>query len=169
MKSQKVSSENWNDFVSLRSTEKKVRGLLVYQVQTCIGWIAIDPMIGLVGHDCQTSGNTNEWSIHCLFLKEVFRGKGISTRRHVNEAEFSGRRSTYSKFGFRPAGKTSDFYQRMELVERPLFVESIGLEMDSSMAGLLSFIGLNSIVTPKTTPTEFVLSGRNIRMADLCR
>ena len=59
--------------------------------------------------------------------------------------------------------------ERKELVERPLFVESIGLEMDSSMAGLLSFIGFNSIVTPKTTPTEFVLSGRNIKMADLCR
>lgn len=58
--------------------------------------------------------------------------------------------------------------ERKELVARPLFVESIGLEMDSSMAGLLSFIGLDLIVTPKSAPTEFVLSGRNIKLVDLC-
>jgi hypothetical protein len=33
------------------TTEKKVGGLLVYRDQECIGWIAIDPMADLVGHD----------------------------------------------------------------------------------------------------------------------
>lgn len=32
-----------------------------------------------------------------------------------NKAEFSGRFSTYSKFGFKSAGEASEFYQRMEL------------------------------------------------------
>lgn len=126
------------------TTEDKVGGMLAYHDQECIGWIAIDPMTELVGHDCQPSGKPNEWSIHCLFIKDGFRGQGISrqlisaaiefaksngaklisafpipeenrSRFPVNEAEFSGRLSTYSKFGFRPAGEASEFYQRMEL------------------------------------------------------
>lgn len=178
MKIQELSSDTWNDFVSLMSADsqctecwclnhrepagcptgsaakermqeltdkKKVGGLLAYHDQTCVGWIAIDPISELVGHDCHPSGKPNEWSIHCLFIKEGFRGKGISkqlinaaiefaksnganlisafpipeenrNRFPVNEAEFSGRLSTYSKFGFKPSGEASDFYQRMELV-----------------------------------------------------
>lgn len=126
------------------TTENKVGGLLAYQDQKCVGWIAIDPMSELVGHDCQPSGKPNEWSIHCIFVRDGFRGQGISTaliraaidfaksngaslisafpipsenrkRFPVNEAEFSGRFSTYSKMGFKPVGESSDFYQRMEL------------------------------------------------------
>jgi GNAT superfamily N-acetyltransferase len=126
------------------TAENKVGGLLAYQDQECVGWIAIDPMSELVGHDCQPAGKPNEWSIHCLFIKDGFRGQGISrqlitaaiefaksngaklisafpipeenrSRFPVNEAEFSGRLSTYSKFGFKPAGESSEFYQRMEL------------------------------------------------------
>jgi len=172
-----LSSDTWNDFVSLMmtdaqcaecwclnhresagcptgaaaqakmlqlTTENKVGGLLAYQDQNCVGWIAIDPMSELVGHDCQSSAKPNEWSIHCIFVKDGFRGLGISSvliraaiefakskgamlisafpipsenrsRFPVNEAEFSGRFSTYSKMGFKPSGESSDFYQRMEL------------------------------------------------------
>ncbi|MBK7960651.1 MAG: GNAT family N-acetyltransferase [Bdellovibrionales bacterium] len=96
------------------------------------------------GIGCQPSGKPNEWSIHCIFVRDGFRGQGVSTdliraaidcakangaslisafpipsenrkRFPVNEAEFSGRFSTYSKMGFRPVGESSDFYQRMEL------------------------------------------------------
>ena len=45
------------------TTEKKVGGLLAYQDQKCVGWVAIDPMTELVGHDCQPSGKPNEWVI----------------------------------------------------------------------------------------------------------
>lgn len=38
------------------TAENKVGGLLAYQDQECIGWIAIDPMAELIGHDCQPSG-----------------------------------------------------------------------------------------------------------------
>lgn len=122
----------------------KVGGLLAYQDQKCVGWIAIDPMSDLVGHDCQPSGKPNEWSIHCIFIKDGHRGQGISSqlikaaieyarvnganlvsafpipnenrnRFPVNEAEFSGRFSTYSKLNFKPVGEGSEFYQRMEL------------------------------------------------------
>lgn len=173
----RLTSDNWNDFVSLMqtdaqcsecwclnhrepagcptgtaaqvkmqqlTTEKKVSGLLAYQDQKCVGWIAIDPMSELVGHDCQPTGQPDEWSIHCIFVRDGYRGQGISTeligaaiafaksngaslisafpipsenrnRFPVNEAEFSGRQSTYSKIGFTPVGVSSDFFQRMEL------------------------------------------------------
>lgn len=126
------------------TAENKVGGLLAYQDQKCVGWIAIDPMSELVGHDCQKSAKPEEWSIHCMFVKDGSRGKGVSTELIIaaiefarskgakiisafpipqenrnrfpqNEAEFSGRFSTYSKLGFKPVGKDSDFYQRVEL------------------------------------------------------
>lgn len=176
-KIQQLSSDNWNDFVSLMqtdkqcsecwclnhrepsecptgtaaqekmqklTTEKRVGGLLAYKDQACVGWIAIDPMSDLVGHDCQSTGKDREWSIHCLFVKDGFRGQGISnlliqeaikyaksngaklisafpipeanrSRFPVNEAEFSGRFSTFKKLGFVSDGDSSEFYQRMEL------------------------------------------------------
>lgn len=124
--------------------QKKVGGLLAYNGAECVGWISIDPMTAMVGHDCQSSAKPDEWAIHCIFVKDGFRGQGISTKliqasvgfakengaRLVsafpipeqnrskfppNEAEFSGRYSTYSKLGFKPAGEESEFYQRMEL------------------------------------------------------
>lgn len=122
----------------------RVHGLLAYQNEECIGWIAIDPMSELRGHDCQASGKVDEWSIHGLFVKEGFRGRGISTglinaaidyakakgakiisafpiplenrdKFPPNEAEFSGRISSYIKAGFKPVSKSSEFYQRVEL------------------------------------------------------
>jgi GNAT superfamily N-acetyltransferase len=122
----------------------KVHGLLAYSNGKSIGWLAIDPMSEMVGHDCQSSGKENEWSIHCLFVKDGFRGKGASVQLikaaldyakenkakivsafpiptenrekfPPNEAEFSGRLTTYSKLGFQIDGEASDFYQRVEL------------------------------------------------------
>lgn len=119
-------------------------GLLAFKNNECIGWVSVDPMASLVGHDCQPSGKQDEWSIHCLFVKDGFRGSGLSSEmikaaieyaknknakiisafpipelnRHkfpVNEAEFSGRQSTFKKLGFTLEGQPSDFYQRMEL------------------------------------------------------
>jgi GNAT superfamily N-acetyltransferase len=101
-------------------------------------------MSEMVGHDCQSSGKENEWSIHCLFVREGFRGRGVSSglikaaidfaklngavlisafpipsenrkKFPPDEAEFSGRYSSYSKLGFVSVGDASDFYQRMEL------------------------------------------------------
>lgn len=124
--------------------QKSVHGLLAYEENNSVGWIAIDPIVSLVGHDCQSTGKADEWAIHCLYVKDGFRGKGISVQLinaavdyakangaklisafpiphenknkfPVNEAEFSGRFSTYSKLGFKPDGKLSEFYQRVEL------------------------------------------------------
>jgi GNAT superfamily N-acetyltransferase len=101
-------------------------------------------MSELAGHDCKPSALPKEWSIHCIFIKEGFRGQGISqqliesaivfarsngaslisafpipennrSRFPVNQAEFSGRQTTYKKLGFKPSGQATDFYQRMEL------------------------------------------------------
>ena len=124
---------------------QSVHGLLAFEENNPIGWIAVDPMAWLVGHDCQSTGKKDEWSIHCLYVKDGFRGKGISiqlitaaidyAKSHgaklisafpiphenrnkfpPNEAEFSGRFSTYSKMGFKAVAETSEFYQRVELV-----------------------------------------------------
>jgi GNAT superfamily N-acetyltransferase len=124
--------------------QEKVGGLLAYKDEECVGWIAIDPMSELIGHDCRASGKADEWSIHCIFINDGFRGQGLSTelvraaisfaksngakiisafpipsehrnRFPANEAEFSGRFSTYSKLGFKPVGTASQFYQRVEL------------------------------------------------------
>lgn len=123
--------------------EGNVKGLLIYQNNECVGWIAIDPISDLVGHDMQSTGKSKEWAIHCMFVRDGYRGKGISTEliqaaiqyakskgaelisafpipeenRHrfpVNEAEFSGRSSTYQKLGFKSVETTTEFYQRME-------------------------------------------------------
>lgn len=124
--------------------QNKVGGLLAYSGTECVGWLSVDPMTAMVGHDCQSSAKPDEWSIHCIFVKDEFRGQGISTKliqaavRFAKEngakivsafpipdqnrakfppyeAEFSGRYSTYAKMGFKSAGEPSDFYQRMEL------------------------------------------------------
>lgn len=124
--------------------DREAHGLLAYEGSTCVGWLAIDSMATLKGHDCQATGKDGEWSIHCLFVKAGFRGKGISTamihaaikyayeqgakiisafpipeinrlRFPEHEAEFSGRFSTFSKSGFRVHGEPGEFYQRMEL------------------------------------------------------
>jgi GNAT superfamily N-acetyltransferase len=122
---------------------RRADGLLAYEGSACIGWIAIDPMTALAGHDCRTTGKDGEWSIHCLFIKDVHRGKGLSmqliqaaieyaksknaklisafpipnenrSRFPPNEAEFSGRFSSYQKLGFQPVGQAEEFYKRME-------------------------------------------------------
>ncbi len=125
------------------TTQHAAHGLLAYLGDVCIGWIAVDPIPELVGHDMRSTGKTGEWSIHCMFIRDRFRGKGISSqliqaavayaksngaslisafpiphsnreRFPVGEAEFSGRFSTFQKLGFEPDGPSSDFYQRME-------------------------------------------------------
>lgn len=124
--------------------EQKVCSLVGYANSECVGWISIDPMSSLVGHDLQATGKDHEWSIHYIFIKEGFRGQGLSTRLiqsaieyaksngvkvisafpippenqsrfPKDEAEFSGRFSTYKKIGFTPVGQASELYQRMEL------------------------------------------------------
>jgi GNAT superfamily N-acetyltransferase len=123
---------------------KEVEGLLAYSDGECIGWLSIDPISKLVGHDCLSTGKVGELAIHCIFVKENYRGKGISKhlienaiqyahengaklisafpipeenrgKFPVNEAEFSGRFSTFQKLGFKQVENFSEFYQRVEL------------------------------------------------------
>lgn len=54
----------------------EVHGLLAYLGHKPVGWIAIDPLQRLVGHDCHR--DTPEWSIHCLFVRDGSRGQGLS-------------------------------------------------------------------------------------------
>lgn len=132
------------DKMKLLVKQTKVGGLLAYNNKECVGWVSVDPMSDLVGHDCQVSAKSDEWAIHCLFVKDGFRGQGLSSeliqsaikfaksngaklisafpiptemrsRYPVGEAEFSGRLTTYLKFGFKVVGLPSEFYQRVEL------------------------------------------------------
>jgi GNAT superfamily N-acetyltransferase len=124
--------------------QDKVGGLLAYDGNECVGWIGIDPLAELIGHECQPSATVNDWAIHCLFIRETHRGLGLSgrliceaidyaksrgalivsafpipsnnrSRFPPHEAEFSGRFATYARLGFVPVGAPSDFYQRMEV------------------------------------------------------
>jgi GNAT superfamily N-acetyltransferase len=133
-----------HDRMKALTGQDKVGGLLAYDGNECVGWISIDPLAELIGHDCQSSAKASDWAIHCLFIRETHRGRGLSGqlisaaidyaksrgakicsafpipeinqhRFPPNEAEFSGRFATYSRLGFVPVGEPSDFYQRMEL------------------------------------------------------
>lgn len=136
----------------LKAKEKKfelvvqssAQGLLAYEKNQCIGWIAVDPLKELAGHDCSADASSGEWAIHCIFIKSGFRGVGISKRLiqaamdfakrqgaetliafpipqqsrgkyPAHEAEFSGRLSTFKKLGFIEGKIISPFYQRVEL------------------------------------------------------
>ena len=57
--------------------------------------------------------------------------------------------------------------EREELTERLLFVEAISLKMDSSMAGLLKFVGMASIVKTSTEATTLLLAGRGVLVREL--
>lgn len=134
------------DRMKILTEANRVGGLLAYFGGQCCGWVAIDPMTVLVGHDCQPTAVPGEWSIHCLFVKEAFRGQGVSSQlilaaidfgrsqgavvisafpipkenRHrfpKHEAEFSGRMSSFVKLGFKAVGQPTDFYQRVELTQ----------------------------------------------------
>lgn len=123
----------------------KVFGFLACRGEECVGWVAIDPVTELAGHDCLSAPQKGEWSIHCVFVKEGHRGCGLSSeliRAAIafgrskgatlisafpiptenrsqfpeHKAEFSGRLSTYLKLGFKPCGAPSSFYQRVELI-----------------------------------------------------
>ena len=85
------------------------------------------------------------WAIHCMYISPEFRGKGISKeiiakaidhallnnatsvlafpipaksrdQFPIDEAEFSGRYSTYKKLGFKDKKELNSFYQVMELI-----------------------------------------------------
>jgi GNAT superfamily N-acetyltransferase len=119
-------------------------GLLAYSENRCVGWIAIDPLAELTGHDCSAEAEQGQWTIHCIFVKDGFRGLGVSraliqaaihfAKQHgaeiltafpipqesigkypAHEAEFSGRLSTYTKLGFEEGKVLSPFYQRVKL------------------------------------------------------
>lgn len=58
--------------------------------------------------------------------------------------------------------------ERHELKEQPLFVDRISLTFDSSLQGMLKYIGLDSIVTSSSSQDLF-LGGHVMQMKDLFR
>lgn len=56
--------------------------------------------------------------------------------------------------------------ERKELNDRPLFVDSVSLKLDSSLSGLLKHIGLDSIVKASSSE-ELSLAGRIVPIKDL--
>ena len=55
---------------------------------------------------------------------------------------------------------------RKELNDRPLFVDSVSVKLDSSLSGLLTHIGLDSIVKASSSE-ELSLAGRIVPIKDL--
>jgi [ribosomal protein S5]-alanine N-acetyltransferase len=125
-------------------SEGKVSGLVAYAGTECVGWLSVDPIEVLVGHDRFDANRPDEWSIHCVFLKDGHRGHGYSeqmikaaiglarsqgakkisafpipsdnrSKFPADSAEFSGRYSTFLKLGFVPGKYNDEFYQRVEL------------------------------------------------------
>jgi len=120
-------------------------GLLAFDGERAVGWCAVDPVATQVGHDyfLHTPGGS-DWMIHCLYVEESARGKGVSgalveaaaalAKENMAErilgfpipegsagkfpkdlAEFSGRLSTFRKLGFEPRERLDDFYQVVAL------------------------------------------------------
>lgn len=56
--------------------------------------------------------------------------------------------------------------ERKDLKDQPLFVDSVSLNLDSSLSGLLKHIGLDSIVKLSSS-IELSLGGRVVQMKDL--
>lgn len=92
-----------------RTHEDRVGGLLAYHDQECVGWVAIDPMSELTGHDCQPSAKAGEWSIHCLFVKDGFRGRGVATVFPRMRRNFRGDSRLISNWVFALRGRLRIF------------------------------------------------------------
>jgi GNAT superfamily N-acetyltransferase len=120
----------------------KVHGLLLYDLATPVGWISIDPLSALPGHDAHVDARPNEWSIHCVFLLPAYRKKALSQTLIRGALElakskgaeivtafpcpagaeagrpeslfFGGRMNTFLELGFTPNEKLSDLYHRVE-------------------------------------------------------
>ncbi len=125
-------------------TAGRAYGLLAKVEGIPAGWCAVDPVATQVGHDFCIEGKVKSdearWMIHCLYVDEKFRGKGVSKSliSAANDlarangatemlafpipedsagkfpkdlAEFSGRLSTYYKHGFVSQERLNDFYQ----------------------------------------------------------
>lgn len=123
---------------------KSAYGLLAFFNGEPVGWCAFDPVETQIGHDYCLQNKIfhqpNAWMIHCLFIDQKYRSKGISRelisaavieskKNMASEvvsfpipaesegkfpkevAEFSGRLSTFLKLGFTVRGKIDDFYQ----------------------------------------------------------
>lgn len=116
-------------------------GLLAFDGEQAVGWCAVDPVATQVGHDYfPFSKGEGDWMVHCLYVEESARGKGVSgalveaaaalAKENKAEkilgfpipegssgkfpkdlAEFSGRLSTYRRLGFSERERLDDFYQ----------------------------------------------------------
>lgn len=124
-----------------------VHGLLLYEKsdesEDVIGWVGVEPLSSLIGHDCSQDAQESEWSIHCVYLLKNFRSKGLTGQlikaaidlardngaklisafpcpRDQEEGmpesmRFGGRIDAYLAAGFQIKNTLSDLYQRLEL------------------------------------------------------
>lgn len=123
------------------------QGLLLYEVdesgaQHAIGWLGLEPLASLVGHDCAQDAQEGEWSIHCIYLLKEQRGQGFSQKLISSAIDmaksngarlisafpcpreqeagmpesmrFAGRIDSFLAAGFQLKNTISDLYQRVE-------------------------------------------------------
>lgn len=127
--------------------EPTVHGILLYEkrddIEEVIGWVGVEPLKDLPGHDCSQDAADGEWAIHCVYLLKDFRKQGLSEkliRAAVQLAQdqgarmisafpcpreqestmpdsmrFAGRIDSYLAVGFQIKNSLSDLYQRLEL------------------------------------------------------
>lgn len=57
---------------------KRVHGLILYDNENPVGWVSVDPLHMLPGHDGHIEARENEWTIHCVFLLPAYRKKALS-------------------------------------------------------------------------------------------
>lgn len=119
-----------------------VHGLLLYDDREPVGWISVDPLVMLPGHDAYKEARPGEWTIHCIFLlpkyrrkalsqslirgaMELARGKGASMvtafpcpmEAEAGQPEsllFGGRMKTFLELGFAPGRRLSNLYHCVE-------------------------------------------------------
>ena len=124
----------------------EISAMIAFVAGKPVGWCAIDEKEKLLGHDCLRAGSTEPltWAIHCVFVNDGHRGKGISTKlieaaisyaksknarvieaypfkvpegKTVKNAQhlFSGPFRVYERLGFVEAEQFDDFYTVMSL------------------------------------------------------
>lgn len=110
------------------------RGQLAYLGGDPVGWVAVDPVGDVPGHDCVVGDPPGAWIVHCFVVVPAARGRGVAgalLAAAIEEAQrggaeallaypvpaeaglaFAGTPGLFARAGFTPAGEAPAPYLR---------------------------------------------------------